>query len=212
MTQEDNHSSSFISLLKMAYEQYRRYVVTEARRAILEPNRNSDVKVERYSMGLSKEIALGSPFNFELLASPDVTFRPQEISMNAPAPSMFMIQGIQVSAVGCIIGNAEDAYNWKRRVIDYPTMTPANRIIICVQYTGRMQHMARLLTRQRDSYAAAAFHLREAMKVAQQQRTIKQARNILGAAIINHAPPIAMPAPEIFTFSISITGPAGLCF
>ena len=118
-------------------DQERRQAATRKRQELIEPNRDSAVKIEQYPFSLAKKIALGIPCTFTMRDSPDVNFRPQKLSANAPCPGMFYLEDLRIANVGCYIGGRRiDVYSLKDMPIDFPTMTPANCMTARVVYTG----------------------------------------------------------------------------
>lgn len=115
---------------------------TTKRGLILEPNRGSSVKVEKYSFTISQAIVLGTAATFTALTGqPDTTIRPQRVTMNAPSPMYAFIQEIKVANVSVTVGSGvEDAYNYSAQGVgqnlDMPTLSPANRATVLGSYTG----------------------------------------------------------------------------
>ncbi len=112
------------------------------RRALLNPNADSSVKVERYAFTLSQAITLGTAVAFTTLTGqPDTKIRPQRVVMNAPGPMFAFIQEIKVANVSVTVGTGlEDAFNYNAngvgQSLDMPTMEPANKATILGSYTG----------------------------------------------------------------------------
>lgn len=115
---------------------------TANRARIIEPNKGSSVKVEKYSFTLSHAITLGTAVTFtNFSGQPDTTIRPQRVTMNAPAPMFAFINDIKVANVSVIVGGgSEDAFNYNAlgvgQSLDMPTLSPANRATITGSYTG----------------------------------------------------------------------------
>jgi hypothetical protein len=116
--------------------------LTNSRIRILEPNKGSSIKVERYSFTISQAITLGVAVAFTTLnGQPDTTVRPQRVTMNAPCPMFAFIQEIKVANVSVSVGaGLEDAFDYSAQGVgqnlDMPTLSPANRATILGQYTG----------------------------------------------------------------------------
>lgn len=111
------------------------------RQALINPNKGSDVKVERYSFTISQALAIGTAAALSMTGQPDTTIRPQVLTMNAPSPMFATIQEIKVANVSVTVGTgAEDAFNYSplavAKHLDMPTLTPANRATILGAYTG----------------------------------------------------------------------------
>jgi hypothetical protein len=114
-------------------------VRTLQRRLVLEPNMGSKVLVEEYVFALSREVVLGTPTEFEMVDSPDVTIRVQDIRANVNDPGLFVFRDMRVANVSTMVGGEIDAAQFNRwSQIDWPTMTPANRARASVRYTGKI--------------------------------------------------------------------------
>jgi hypothetical protein len=106
---------------------------------LLEPNRGSQTKVERYVFGIQSDPFLfGGSFG-QLLTGmgplcPTVCFRPQSWSTNAPTPGFAYIDNILVANVSPTIGGSIDAF--KDLVLDLPTLSPSNQVSITASYSG----------------------------------------------------------------------------
>jgi hypothetical protein len=114
---------------------------SKRRNMLLEPNKGSAVKVERYSFNLEQEIAFGTAEDLVMTEQPDVTIRPQTLTMNAPTPMFATVSEIKVANVSVTVSSrSEDAYNYNAngwgRSLDCPTLSPANRATIRGRYTG----------------------------------------------------------------------------
>lgn len=113
----------------------------QKRALILEPNRGSSVKVERYSFSIDQDITFGTAVDINMTGQPDTTIRPQTVTMNAPTPMFATISNIKVANVSVTVGPGnEDAYNYNAngwgRTLDMPTLSPANRATVTGRYTG----------------------------------------------------------------------------
>lgn len=113
----------------------------QKRALILEPNRGSSVKVERYSFSIDQDIVLGTASDINMTGQPDTTIRPQTVTMNAPTTMFATISNIKVANVSVTVGPGnEDAYNYNAngwgRNLDMPTLSPANRATVTGRYTG----------------------------------------------------------------------------
>jgi hypothetical protein len=114
---------------------------TGRREMLLEPNKGSAVKIERYSFGINTTITLGvvgAPLT--LTGQPDVNIRPQRVIMNAPSPGFAIIDEIKVANVSVTVGVQEDAFNYSALAqnshLDMPTLSPANRATVLGEMTG----------------------------------------------------------------------------
>lgn len=126
-----------------AWRAKRAQMAATARRGrILEPNKGSAVKVEKYAFSISQTITLGTAVSFTTLTGqPDTTIRPQRVSMNAPSPMFAFVQEIKVANVSVTIGSGlEDAWNYNAlgvgQALDMPTLSPANRATVLGSYSG----------------------------------------------------------------------------
>ena len=112
------------------------------RQALINPNANSTLKVERYTFSISENITLGTAQVFAALTGqPDVTIRPQRLTCNAPAPMFAFFQVIRMANVNITVGaGQEDAFNYNAngvgQSLDMPTLNPANRATVLGNYTG----------------------------------------------------------------------------
>lgn len=121
-----------------------RHVATQrqvARRAaLLEPNKGSSVKVERYTFPLNQTLTLGTAVALSLSQQPDVTIRPQRVVMNAPTAGFCTIATMKVANVSVIVGATSDAFEFSPiavgSILDMPTLSPANRATVTGNYTG----------------------------------------------------------------------------
>lgn len=127
---------------KLWKQRARGAMATQKRKNLISPNRNSDLKVEKYSFTISQSLTLGTAVAFSsLTGQPDTTIRPQRVTMNAPAPMYAFIQDIKVANVSVSVGGGlEDAYNYNAdgvgQSLDMPTLSPANRATVTGSYTG----------------------------------------------------------------------------
>lgn len=119
---------------------WRDKVATRQRERLLEPNRGSDVKVQRYAFGVSQSLTLSTPIALNLSGQPETNFRPQRITCNAPLPAFCRIDSVKVANVGVIVGGAVDAFDFTAdgsdQSLDVPTLSPANRVSVTGQYSG----------------------------------------------------------------------------
>jgi hypothetical protein len=114
---------------------------TQRRASILEPNKGSAVKVERYSFPISQAITIGVGVALALTGSPDVNIRPQRVTMNAPCQMFAFVAEIKVANVSVTVGGGyEDAFDYNAngvgQSLDMPTLSPANRASVLGNYTG----------------------------------------------------------------------------
>lgn len=116
---------------------------TAHRESLIEPNKHSTVKIERYTFPLNNAITIGTTVAFTTLSgSPDVKLRPERCSMNAPVPFFATISEIKVANVSATIGgsNVTDAYDFSAvsvgQALSLPTITPQNKVTVNGNYTG----------------------------------------------------------------------------
>jgi len=113
----------------------------ENRAMLLEPNKNSDLKVERYTFAINATItALGTAGALSASNSPDVNFRPQRVTANVVSPGMVFITDGRVANVSFTVGGTIDAWQWNANAVgehlDVPTLTPANKATFSGSYSG----------------------------------------------------------------------------
>lgn len=128
-------------LLALHKRQVAKAVVTNRRASLLEPNKNSDVKVERYSFGLSQAITIGTPVAIALSGNPSVDIRPQRICTNVPGPNFVFLNLIQVANVVVTVGNGvEDANDYAANavgtILDLPTLSTQTPARVTGNYLG----------------------------------------------------------------------------
>ena len=116
---------------------------TQARTLLLDPNRDSVVKVERYSFSLSPNanLVLGTASNLGTFTqNPSTSIKPQRVVSNAPAPGFVTLNTLQVANVNVFVGGAEDAYTYsagaQNVVLDLPRLDPQNRATGSGAYSG----------------------------------------------------------------------------
>jgi hypothetical protein len=111
------------------------------RAMLLEPNKYSDLKVERYTFAVNATItALGTAGALAGSNSPDVNFRPQRATTNVVSPGMVTLNDVRVANVSFTVGGIIDAWQWNANAVgqhlDVPTLTPANKATFSGNYTG----------------------------------------------------------------------------
>jgi hypothetical protein len=114
-----------------------------SRERLLNPNAGSHIKVERYDFSLNNQtgsLALGTPSAIYMSGQPAVTFRPNRLITNAPAPGFVTFDTIMVANVAGTIGQSTDAFTYAAVAqdsrLDLPTLSPANVARISGSYTG----------------------------------------------------------------------------
>jgi len=113
---------------------------TQERLELLEPNKGSRVKVERYAFAVNATLTLGTASAIDAQGNPDVNIRPQRLSINAPVAGFCTISEIKVANVSVTVGGTQDAFDYNAngvgQTLDMPTLTPANRARVLGNYTG----------------------------------------------------------------------------
>lgn len=113
---------------------------TRRRAMLLEPNKGSKVKVERYTFYLNQSLVLGTASAIAASGNPDCDIRPQRVTVNAPTYGFCTLTNIKVANVSVLIGGIADAFDFNAngvgQSLDLPTLTPANRASIDGSYTG----------------------------------------------------------------------------
>lgn len=118
---------------------------TENRTLLLDPNRHSTVKVERYSFSFSPTAALvlGTASNQgSYTQQPSASIKGERIVMNAPQENFVFVQSLQIANVNVIIGGQEDANTYSGRsqgvYLALPRLDPQNRATAASNYTGSL--------------------------------------------------------------------------
>jgi len=118
----------------------RQKAVGRRRRRLLNPNLDSDIVVERYSFSMSQVLTVGTAATISMTQNPQVTFRPQRLTMNTPSVGFVEITGIQVANVNAQVGGIADAWDFNANgvgmAMDLPTLSPANQASVSGSYTG----------------------------------------------------------------------------
>jgi hypothetical protein len=113
---------------------------TNRRASLLEPNKFSDIKVERYSFGLSQAITIGTPVAIALSGNPSVDIRPQRICTNVPGPNFVFLNLIQVANVVTVGNGVEDANDYAANavgtILDLPTLSTQTPARVTGNYLG----------------------------------------------------------------------------
>jgi len=116
---------------------------TMSRTLLLDPNRDSIVKVERYSFSFSPSdnLVLGTASNITpFTQQPSTSIKGQRVIMNAPVPGFVLVSSLQVANVNVLVGGTEDAYTYSAGaqgvMLDLPRLDPQNRATSAGAYTG----------------------------------------------------------------------------
>ena len=114
--------------------------ITERRQRLIEPNKGSKVKIERYAFSINQALTLGVAAAINASGQPDTNIRPQRVTMNAPSPGFVTINELKVANVSVTVGGIEDAFGYNAngvgQSLDMPTLSPANRASCLGNYTG----------------------------------------------------------------------------
>lgn len=132
---------SSAQLVALHKKQLAKAAVTARRASLLEPNKHSDVKVERYSFGLSQAITIGTAVAIALQGNPSVDIRPQRICTNVPGPNFVFLNLIQVANVVVTVGSGvEDANDYAANavgtILDLPTLSTQTPARVTGNYLG----------------------------------------------------------------------------
>jgi hypothetical protein len=116
---------------------------TASRTALMDPNRDSSVKVERYSFSFSPSanLVLGTASNIPTFTQqPSTSIKGQRVIMNAPVPGFVLISTLQIANVNVLVGGTEDAFTYSAGAqgvtLDLPRLDPQNRATSAGAYTG----------------------------------------------------------------------------
>lgn len=115
---------------------------TAHREALIDPNKHSSVKIEKYVFPLNQAIVFGTAAAIQMSSQPDTRIRPKRITSNAPVPMMILLTEIKVANVSVTVGagNGEDAYafnaNGQGQEMDLPTLEPSNKATVLGLYSG----------------------------------------------------------------------------
>lgn len=118
---------------------------TWARSALLDPNRDSTVKVERYSFSFSPTatLVLGTASNIPTFTQqPSTSIKGQRVLANAPMEGFITLSSLQVANVNVFVGGVEDAFTYNPRaqgvMLDLPRLDPQNRATAAGAYSGAL--------------------------------------------------------------------------
>jgi len=113
---------------------------TRQREALIDPNRNSLAKIQRYAFGISQTLTLETVAVLSMTGNPQTNFRPQRITTNAPLPAFCRLSTLSVANVGVIVGGQVDAFDFSAdgqdQHLDLPTLSPANDVTATGNYDG----------------------------------------------------------------------------
>lgn len=118
---------------------------TESRALLLDPNRNSKVKVERYSFSWSPAapLVLGSASSIATFTqNPSTSIKGQRLLVNVPIPGFVYLTTLQIANVNVFVGGTEDAHSYasgaQNSILDLPRLDPQNRATAAGSYTGAL--------------------------------------------------------------------------
>ena len=120
----------------------RMYERSAERSVLLDPNRDSTIKVEHYELPLAEDIIIGTQHIFTALSTnPQTEFKPTSLVMNAPTPMFAFITDIKAANVSAHVSTfATDAYNFSalatRSHVHLPKLLPQNTVSVQGYYSG----------------------------------------------------------------------------
>lgn len=110
----------------------------ESRAGLLNPNRGSTLKVERYLMSLSNTGTAptwGAASTQNFGDTPKVTFRPKRLISNVAWPGLFIVSNITVTNIEANVGNGGIDASWFGSnafdtALDLPAINPSQRLTV----------------------------------------------------------------------------------
>jgi hypothetical protein len=135
------HPNNWSRTMEIVHRHHHREERTVHRELVLEPNKGSDVKIERYSFPLAQNLTLGTAAALNMTSTPAVYIRSQRVTCNAPSYAFAYFQSFITGNVGAIVSGAtEDAAHYNAGAfdshLDLPTLAPGIPMIITGNYTG----------------------------------------------------------------------------
>lgn len=116
---------------------------TARRESLIDPNKHSTIKIEKYVFPLNLGIVFGTAQNgFSMSSQPDTKIRPIRVTTNAPVPMMILLTEIKVANVSVTVGagSGEDAFafnaNGQGQEMSLPTLEPSNKATVLGNYGG----------------------------------------------------------------------------
>jgi hypothetical protein len=110
------------------------------RELLLDPNKYSRLKVERYSFTLVQAFTWQITDLLNTTLNPACKMRPDRIVTNVSIPFMIEMSSLQIANVNVLIGGGEDAWVYnpmaQNVVLQLPTVEPAYRVTLTGDYTG----------------------------------------------------------------------------
>ena len=118
---------------------------TTSRTLLLDPNRDSAVKVERYSFSFSpvSNLVLGTASSIPTFTQqPNTSIKGQRVVANAPIQGFIYLSSLQIANVNVFVGGTEDAYTYSSNAVgvmlDLPRLDPQNRATASGNYSGAL--------------------------------------------------------------------------
>ena len=110
---------------------------TEARLVLLNPNENSDVKVEKYVFSLiptifshgGDSLIWGEATGWTAFKNPQVSFRVTNLAINVPCPGLVYVETIQAGNIQSQVGACADGYTFAAphgKDMSLPMLPPRN--------------------------------------------------------------------------------------
>ena len=122
---------------------WNKHMDTKRREKVLEPNKDSDAKIQRYTFAANQTLTLGLGVAVNAGQNPETHIRPQRITVNTPwgFAGFGTLSSIKVANVGVIVGGVKDMSDFAATAfdthLDVPTLSPANRVVATGLYSGR---------------------------------------------------------------------------
>lgn len=134
------HPQNHAKMMHVWEQFHKAQAVTESRGRLIEPNKGSSVKIERYTFSLNQPFTLGVPVAISISSAPDTDIRPQRININAPMYQFAQMNEIKVANVSVAVGGILDAFMFNANAVDQemdlPTLSPSNKATVLGNYTG----------------------------------------------------------------------------
>lgn len=122
---------------------WNKHLDTMKREKVLEPNKDSEAKIQRYTFAANQTLTLGTAVAVNAGQNPETHIRPQRITVNTPFgfAGFGTLDSIKVANVGVIVGGTKDMSDFAATAfdthLDVPTLSPANRVVAVGAYSGR---------------------------------------------------------------------------
>ena len=133
MAQKEHARTEFLAKLQ------KRRDATAARLALLNPNQDSDVLVEKYVFSLNPSqfavgpgLDFGVPNGWTAFKNPLVAFRALHLFVNTPCPGLVYVSIIQAANVDAQVGALGDGFSISKMDLNLPCLPPQNTM----QVTG----------------------------------------------------------------------------